>query len=224
MKKYPTTSQVNNHTWAWGITSLVLMLIGYAIYITFIVQDFVVPNSTTWSLWALGGTIEAWSFWKVISTNQSGKRRSSDLALTLPAIACAILAIVLAVVAITIGKFHWPQPWEWVVAVIDVSVVFTYLIIKAITGEESKAAKFANALMVADIVLTFIPIWYSTAQTPSGESVIPWTIWACSYAIIAFTALLQLDKSHRERAWMFLYPAVSAFTHGLVGYLATTGT
>lgn len=223
MHTFPKESHQDNHTWAWGISSVVLMLVGYAIYITFIINDFVEPNSTSWSLWALGGAVEAWSYWKLVTSTISGKRRSSELALALPAIACAIFAVVLAAVAVSLGKFGWPTPFEWFIAILDMSVVFTYVIVEAITKEESKAAKAASALMVADIVLSFVPIWFSTWQNPSGENVIPWTIWACSYGIIAFVALLQLDKSRKERAWLFLYPSISAFTHGFVAYLATTG-
>ncbi len=217
------TSTIDSMIWAWSVVALGLMLTGYAIYLTFIVEELVSPNSTSWSLWALGGAIEAWTYWKLVTSTKSGNRRSSELALALPAIACAILAVLLAGVSITLGRFGWPDPWEWVVAVIDVSVVFTYIIIKSLTGETSKAAKWASALMVIDIILSFIPIWVATAQNPGNESVIPWTIWSCSYALVGFAAFLQLDKSWKDRAWLFLYPAISTFTHGLVAILASRG-
>lgn len=223
MKIKPGISRIDHHIWGWGLVSLLLMIVGYAIYLTFIVEELVSPNSTSWSLWALGGAIEAWSYWKLVTSTTSGKRRSSELALTLSAIACALLAIVLAVVAIVLGRFASPEPWEWVIAGIDISVVFTYVIIKSLTGEESKAAKWANLLMVADILLSFTPIWYSTWQNPSGENVLPWTIWMCSYAIVGFAAFLQLDKTWKDRAWLFMYPAISTFTHGLVAFLAASG-
>lgn len=226
MPKYQGTSQYqqDTRTLGWGIASLFLMLAGYAIYILLILGDLVEPNSTSWSLWALGGIVEAWSYWKVVTTTVSGERRKSELGFVLAPIACAILAIVLTAIAVANGKFGLPDTWEIVVAILDISVIFTYVIIKAVTGEEGKAARFAGALMVVDIVLSFLPIWYSTWQNPGAESVVPWTIWSCSYAVIAFAALMQLDKSKRERAWLFLYPAISTFTHGFVAFLATTGT
>lgn len=239
MSKLATT-KLRNHTytvdeltWGWSIAATLCMLTGYAIYIGFIVGDLVKPNATSWLLWAIGGSVEAWSYWKLVQTSTNKRHTKSDAvrrlprflppALSLPSIACAIFVIVLAVVAIMLGKFGWPETWEWVIGVIDLSIVATYLIIKAITKDQGLAAKVASALMVTDIVLSFVPIWYSTWEFPANENLLPWTIWSFSYAIIAVTALIQFNKDWKERSWLFLYPFISALTHGMVGILASMG-
>lgn len=215
---------------------------GYLIYIGLFLSGGVAPNATSWCLWALGGAIEAWSYRKVIrssSDSSSGtkgrsrkKARWSEVEpLEMTSWVCAIFAVIIAAIGVIFGflaqygitslvsAFAWPEDWELWIAGGDILVVLTYMGMRRWTGE-SRAARTANALMMVDIFLSFIPIWYSTWHTPSGEHVLPWIVWTTSYAILGAAGAIQIGRSRGDRRWLMMYPLLSAIFHGLVGVLA----
>jgi hypothetical protein len=206
-------------TWGWGIASALLMTAGYAIYIYFFLHGDTLPNATSWGLWALGGAIEAWSFFKVV---QAGTERHRQLPFLFSPLICAIFAIVVASIGIGLGRWSLPTMWEIMVAVLDVTVVLTYFVIKWMTGEQSRAARFANALMLLDILLTFIPIYGTTLLSPENERAFPWLIWTLAYSIMALMGWSQIQHHWKERRWLVFYPAASAVFHGGIALIVLT--
>lgn len=206
--------------WVWGITAAVCMAAGYAIYIWLFLTAGVQPNATSWSLWALGGLIEAWSFRKVVRASQSAKENRERLSpLEIAPLVCAIAAMIVAIVGLSFGIFHQPEPWELVIIALDVGVVLSYFVVKLATGEAGRAAKVANGLMVIDIFLSFIPTWVSTWVLPEGENYLPWMIWTVSYFVLAIVGASQIHKKWDERKWLVIYPLTSAVFHGAVAVI-----
>ncbi len=245
--RYISAVDPEDTTWGWCLASAAVMAVGYGLYLVMYLSGGIVPNPTTWSLWAFGGLIEAWSFRKLVRETRNGKTsgltgnpknlwewvRGNADPLELPSWMCAIFAIIIAGIGIVSAiaasfnptlaatAFAWPDRWELAVAAGDIIVVVTYIVVKAITKNSGAAAKAANLLLVLDIFLSFLPIWWSTYQDPSAEHPLPWFIWALgSYSIIAVAVLVNPGHDRKERPWLLLYPVASAFFHGYVGYLA----
>lgn len=196
------------------------MTVGYGIYILMLLADGVQPNATSWSLWALGGAIEAWSFRKVIQASHLSSTKRWWLGpFEYTPIVCAVSAVVIAFLGITLGKFEAPEPWEYVIATFDLVVVAAYFLIKSKVGEMRTAARSANLLMVLDIFLSFIPIWVSTLMFPEGEVALPWAIWTASYLMLGAMGWSQFDTHWKERRWLIIYPVTSAVFHGLVAVI-----
>lgn len=208
---------IEDYTWAWGIVSALLMTIGYAIYVQALLSNDILPNATSWSLWALGGIIEAWSFEKVVDQTDEERRRKQPFKYSVWV--CAAFAILVAFLCTISGKWSIPNRWELYVAGFDLSIVAIYFLIKWRTGEGSRAAHIANILMVVDIAVSFFPIWVSTWNTPEKEMIMPWLIWACSYTLLGCMGLMQIKEKWKERRWLLIYPFTSAFFHGVVGVI-----
>lgn len=192
------------------------MTAGYVIYITLFLEGQTLPNATSWTLWALGGAIEAWSFYKVI---QVGTERQRQLPFLLPPLVCAVFALIVASIGIGLGKWEWPDNWEVVIAAVDISVVVAYFVIKKLTGERAKAARLANLLMILDILLSFVPILVTTWLVPTDERALPWLIWAFSYALLGIIGWAQIHHQWKERRWLIIYPFTSAIFHGAIGVI-----
>ena len=192
------------------------MSLGYVLYIDFVITGEVAPNTTSWLLWAFGGLIEAWSFYKVVQISSSG---SKQIPLTLTPLVCAVFAIAIALVGLSFGRFSMPGGWELAFAGVDIAVVVAYFTIKELTGEKSRAALVANALMVVDIFVSFIPIWVSTWLMPAGEQPLTWALWTVSYVMLGAVGYLQIHKHWKERAWLMVYPLTSAVFHGAIAVI-----
>ncbi len=214
--KRPRFKSHTGLAWAFGLGSAGLMSLGYALYIEFIFIGEVVPNTTSWLLWALGGFIEAWSFYKIVQISSSGSRQ---VPLSITPLICAFAAIAIAMVGLLFAKFGMPERWELIFAGIDIAVVVAYFTIKELTGERAKAARVANALMVIDIFVSFIPIWVSTWLYPAGEQALTWSIWTVSYLMLAVVGYLQIHRHWTERAWLMIYPITSALFHGAIAVI-----
>lgn len=213
----PRRNRVAELTIAWGIVSAGLMCIGYTIYTILFFTGGVVPNATSWCLWAIGGSLEAWSYFKIVKSQES---EPSDIAFVIPASICAVSAIIIAALGILFGKFEPPTEWEWYIAAMDVTVLAGYVITKAVTKDERLSSRIAGVLMLIDIFMSFTPILISTWTEPGGEDVLPWTVWTCSYFLVGCMGMIQIQKTWEERRWLIGYPLLSVLLHGGVALLS----
>jgi hypothetical protein len=190
-----------------GIIASLLMLTGYGLYGWYTVTGEIDPNATSWLLWALGGILEAWTYWRLLRSNQSADKRE-ELGLLMPSIICACGAVAIASIGIVLGRFETPEPYEIAIAVLDILVILVWLT----TKDDFKT----NMLMQFDIAISFAPILIATHLDPSGEWWVPWAVWTPSY----FVLLIAILKSKRQGRGEWVYPVVATLLHGSMLLLA----
>lgn len=240
-------------TWGWCLASSLLMACGYVLYIGMYLSGGIVPNPTTWCLWALGGGVEAWTYHRLVQTNKTVREATSlpsfwsnpvgwlwawiqrDIEpLELASWVCFFFACIVAGIGLTtaaLGYLHilssttaFSRPDDWELMV-AIGDIVVVLVYAGIRmwKGDNVAAKTATLLMTIDIFLSFLPIWRSTLQDPSAENPLPWIVWTGCYCILGATALLQTGHEKGRRRWLLIYPMTSALFHGAVGVFAFGG-
>ena len=151
------------------------LLAGYLIYCRGLFRNEVQPNATSWSLWALGSTVTLLVY----------GAETADLGKLMLPITCALCSIVVTAYSLFKGKFRWPDRYDYVTIVADLSVLGLWLTLK-----RSEVSYFA---LLLDTALTFIPILRSTARNPSTESRQAWGVWSISYGLLIGVCLVEWE-------------------------------
>lgn len=180
-----------------SVSATLCLLWGYWLYNKGICAGKIKPNPVTWFLWAIGGIVEAGSYWQI--TSDPFKRLFPTV--------CALVIIFTFLLALFGGRFQRPARIDILILILDVEIgllLFTNF-----------RPEYVNALVQGDLMLTFAPLIRSTWQSPTDENSIPWLVWSLSYALLAMTVLMRF-----EDWWDLMYPAIQLALHLIVGLIA----
>lgn len=152
-------------------------------------------NTATWSLWVIGDTLEAGSFF--VMTGQDAAKNAIPIAFALGSFATFMVAIAMKRFGLPDGKDR---------AVMAVDIVIT-------TGwwQQFMTAVTANVLFVSTEIISFIPLYRGILLGKEHEESAPFLLWTA--ADLAFLAtVLSLPHTFEE----IVYPIVAALAHLLV--------
>jgi hypothetical protein len=173
-------------------------LAGYAAYARLLMRREIIPNPTSWWLWALGSLVAVFAYAGV----------THDIAKLALEVACSGASIIIAVAATLQARFSKPDLADGLIAIMDVSVVIVWIL--------SRNAKLTYVWLLFDVLLTFIPILRSTYQTPADERQAPWLIWTAAYLMLFVVCLVRWEGLEAA-----LLPAVYSICHLAVGVMAS---
>lgn len=151
------------------------------------------PNAASWFMWGVGGATELIVYAALVED------RSKEF---LPAV-CAVVVI------ITFLRVWWREgtfkltAHDWAIVAVDAAVVGFWFL--------TKNPYASNALLGADMLLSFIPILGSTWRDPKSEQPRPWMTWTIAYALLTTVVIIKW-----ENAWELIYPVLYLILHGAV--------
>jgi hypothetical protein len=202
-----------------AILAGVLQAVGYAIYIWQALRSQLVPNATSWLMFAYGTLLltvlefDLDAHWQV---------------LVLPTV-CSFCAVIVSIIC-RLKQGRWGLPEEavdWVAFGTDLGLTATYVsgMLAARYGlaDAASATPLAVAVLVAtnaSTVVAFMPILRSVWQDPGSEHWLPWIVWSAAYATLLLVTFLTAAGSSPS---LFIYPVICLLTHGLVALLALRG-
>ena len=193
-----------------------LQAVGYAIYIWQALRAKLIPNATSWLMFAYG---------TALLTILEADLDAPWQLLVLPAV-CSICAILVSVVCrLRQGRWGLPeQRLDWVAFGADLGLTAIYVAGLLLAGSGLVDAAFERPLAVAVLaattastVVAFVPLLRSVWRDPGSEHWLPWTVWSAAYATLLLVTLLAGADSSPS---LLLYPTVCLLTHGLVALCA----
>ncbi|HEY0948033.1 MAG TPA: hypothetical protein VGE53_00880 [Candidatus Paceibacterota bacterium] len=197
-----------------AIASGLLQALGYFVYVRKSLRHELKPNPTTWFMFAYGTatlTVLEWD------------RNATWMMLLLP-VTCATLSLFVAVQCLMRGSLKWPEhPMDRGAFLTDVLLTMGYVGIWVLTSKnvltEEDKDLFALAFLVltnASTVVSFGPLIREAIKDPRCEHPLPWLIWSCAYATLAYV-------TWQETGWeseFMIYPVLNSALHGLVGVIS----
>ncbi len=173
------------------------LLLGYWLYNKGIYRGTISPNPTTWLLWAIGGVVEAGSYWNI--TSDPFKRLFPTV--------CAVVIVGTFVLALVRGQFQKPERVDILILILDLELGFLMF--------TDFRPEYVNIMVQIDTILTFTPIIRSTWVNPFEEEPEPWFVWSLSYMLLTATVLLRF-----EDLWDLVYPLTALVLHLVVALIA----
>lgn len=171
------------------------LLLGYFVYYRS-VERGVKPNTTLWTLWALGSLLDLWSYAVL-----SGDWQKNILPLT-----CTVACLVLFVHFFRNGRFRKLTKQNYVIISADICALILWYL--------TDSALVANIALQISTILSFIPIYKEIYDENENETLLPWAIWSVTYALDIILVVLRWEK------WGDLaYPGVNFVLHFLMWIL-----
>jgi hypothetical protein len=183
-----------------SVLASITQLYGYWLYNRGIYTGKIKPNATSWGLWAIGSIIASLSYLELVNDPVKGM---------LP-VACSIVCFGTFVFALFKGKFEKPDSHDVKIILLDVVVVAFWL--------TTKSPTWTNALMQADVIISFYPIIREVMKYPLDEDAKPWFIWCAAYVLFGLAVIFSWEKW-----WDLMYPVVYFILHATVGVIAWRG-
>jgi hypothetical protein len=151
-----------------------LTILAYAVYTNAHVKDSVTPNRWSWLIWSIATFAEAATYQAV----------SDDWYKSAPFIASSACCVMMTI--IIWGKSSWKFPSVVEIATVAFSMCAIYMWLNlGLTVE-------AHMLMVAVVVISFIPTWVGAAR--GQEYSWAWGIWGLGDLLALIVILLRLDE------------------------------
>lgn len=194
-----------------GIMAAALQAAGYLVYGSRVLRRDILPNPTSWLMFAYGTTLLLILEWD---------RDASFALLALPAV-CAMMSIGVAFYCLRhVGRGWWPEhPLERFSFMFDVFLTISYLtvwilLIRGFIGEELK--DLADIVILAcwnvGVFTSFFPLLRQVYRHPMTEHVLPWVIWTVAYVILTYVTVVE----QRGMDELFLYPMINVLIHGFI--------
>lgn len=181
-----------------SISATGCLLWGYWLYNKGIYRGTISPNPASWFLWAIGGVVEAGSYWTI--TNDPLKRLFPTV--------CAVVIVVTFLFALAGGRFQKPER-------VDILILILDLELGALMLTNYFSPEVLNIMVQFDVILTFCPLIRSTWKKPLEEESEPWFVWSLSYILLTITVLLRF-----EDLWDLAYPLTAFTLHLIVALIA----
>ena len=183
-----------------GITAAVLHGTAYYLYMRQAKMGQSQPNIVSWSIWAFLATINALTY----------RVMSGDLAATLQFFVGSVGCLLTFIFALVIGKFSWPKRWEdWAMFILGLIATLVWLKYQNATG--------ANMIILAALIISFIPTWDGVVRDPFTEAPRSWVIWTAAFVITTVNVTLNQNW----QVVSILMPAAMVIAHGLIAGLST---
>jgi hypothetical protein len=180
-----------------GAVGGVLQIGGYILYAKKITAGRVKPNAASWGIWTFGAALETASYIGV----------TGDWVKNILPIICALSAIIFFFYCLHRGYFGKVDNFEKIIVVLDIFAIFIWWLFES--------AVYANFLLIATAIISFIPIIRHVWKDPMVEDTRPWLLWTTAYTILLVVVILRYEK------WEDLvYPIVFIPLHLIVGILA----
>jgi len=194
-----------------GIVAAALQAAGYLVYGSRVLRRDILPNPTSWLMFAYGTTLLFILEWD---------RDASFALLALPAV-CAVMSIGVAVYCLKHSERHWwpAHPVERFSFFFDILLTITYLTVwfllfQGIINEEFK--DFSDVFVLAcwniGVFTAFFPLLRQVYRHPLTEHALPWIIWAVAYVILAYVTIAEQGGIDE----LFLYPLINIAVHGFI--------
>lgn len=184
-----------------AVLSGVLQFGGYWFYVHKVLEKNILPNTASWSIWAVGALLEASSYFFATE---------GDWLKNILPIVCSISAIIIFVICLFRGKFKRPDRFDLSIIVFDFFTIILWI--------STSSAVYANLFLVFTAVISFIPILRHVWRNPWAENATPWWLWTIAYAFLGIVVVLDYKK------WEDLaYPITYFVLHIIVAVFATDG-
>ncbi len=198
-----------------SLTSGALQAAGYFLYFRGSLRAEILPNPTTWLLFAYDTTI------LVLLHAALG---ADPVLLLLPAV-CASCSIGVAAVSWAKIGFAWPAQGVDRIALVGCLALTAAYVALSVMGQRGwispdlRHAATIGILLCSNgsTVMSFVPLLRSVRQHPASERAAPWLVWAAAYALL-LVSTLAIHGWHE--AGLVVYPICNFALHLAVAALA----
>jgi hypothetical protein len=171
---------------------------GYGRYVVGIYRGEMKPNMATWTLWAVLSTLNSASYLLM-----SGDPLKASVAL-----AGTTGCLITYVYALRKGSMQGLTGWDKAALGVGILAGGAWIVLKS--------ASYANLILQGGFLISMIPTWRGLLADHDAEKPAPWFLMTASYVINIIVVATRFDGN-----WLnYVYPVLSAFTHGSVGIMA----
>ncbi|KPJ85781.1 hypothetical protein AMJ57_01930 [Parcubacteria bacterium SG8_24] len=181
-----------------GWTSFAVHLLAFLVFNWKTARGQARPNTATWTIWSFVTILNCASYFVM----------SGDWIKALQPLAGALACTGTLLFALSRGRLERPGRFD--LAVLAVSLV------SAIVWFVWRQAAFANLVLQAAFVISFIPTLKDVWRAPQKESPLPWFMWGAAYLLLIAAVCVRWSGHIPD----LVYPLNSFFWHALVGVLA----
>ena len=175
-----------------------IKLSGYGKYIVGIYRGEMRPNMATWTLWAILSSLNSTSYLLM----------SHDPLKASVALAGTTGCLITYVYALRRGSMQGLTGWDKAALGVGVIAAGAWVVLKS--------ASYANLILQGGFLISMIPTWRGLLADHDAEKPSPWFLMSAAYAINTIVVATRYDGN-----WIgFVYPVLSALTHGSVGVMA----
>lgn len=195
-----------------AVASGLVQALGYLIYGFKAFRNHIVPNASSWAMFAYGTLLLTFLEWE---------SDAGGALLVLP-IVCVVASTVIFFLCLQRGRFVWPQDIEDRVSFsTDLCLTVLYILAwLALFFDFFSKEQMGIAVLVfliasnATTVTSFIPILREAYYEPSHEHQSPWVLWTVAYF------LLLLVTAGEESDWvLYLYPVANIVLHLSIAWM-----
>jgi len=193
-----------------GFIAAFLQLSGYFFYSSKVLKHDIIPNPTSWLMFAYGTTFLAIIEWD---------RDASFALLALP-VACSFASIAVAIYALRGVRSWFPEHRADRFSFgFDVFLTLVYLstwllLISNLIAEGQKDV--ADIVILAcwniGVLTAFFPLLRQVYKHPESEHATPWIIWTSAYAALTIATYLEVGAFNE----LMLYPLINLVVHGFI--------
>lgn len=186
-----------------GTAALFVHLIAYTIYARDIFRSAIRPNLISWLMWLFGGLVEFFTY----NAIQNAHWSTSALPLAC-VIGISVICVVTFIAQMRSNKtstglvFLPPERVDYFMVVFDATALLAWTI--------GIGAAIANFFAVGTSIITFIPIWRTTLQDPTGEKPLPWMLWSLAYVLMFLAVIFSEGAGNAE---LYFYPVYYFLLH-----------
>lgn len=180
-----------------GVLAGILHVLAFAIYNRQMLQGTSQPNSATWT---------AWVFLTVLNLSSYAVMSGDWVKSILPLIA-SIACILTFLFSIHRGKMSKMELWDGLALGIG--------IISGLVWWYYKSATYANLILQASILVSFVPTCRGVWNDPRKEKALPWYLWSSAYLLSIIVVALRWRNQYQD----LVYPIGGFILHAVVGLL-----
>lgn len=178
--------------------SAAVQILAYFFYYRKVVIGRIIPNASSWSIWAFGAILETITYIFV----------TGDWVKNILPISCALSVAVLFVLCLKKSYFSKLSKFEWLILAMDCVAILVWAYYSS--------AVYANILLVFIAVFSFVPIIIQVAKKPETEHALPWYMWTFAYFLLTIVVVVRLNSWEE-----LIYPSVFLIMHFVVAVLST---
>lgn len=206
-----------------GIAAVIVHAYTYSIYIAKLLRRKIEPTVITWVLWAGGTIVVAWA------ERDLGAQGFQLYLLYV----CAPASIIVAGISAYLGgwKAWLVEKEDRTILTIDCCLIATYFAAYyaykyGVIGETERYVALVVLLLALNVstLVTFRPMIRDARLNPDREHSLAWSLWTLAYVLLSAATLKGLQEQGETDsvliALFMVYPAVNAYLHGRMAWLA----
>ncbi|MDO8514106.1 MAG: hypothetical protein Q7S50_01020 [bacterium] len=192
-----------------GIIAASLQAAGYFFYGARMLRRDILPNPTSWLMFAYGTTLILILEWD----------RDASLALLILPATCAISSIVVALYALRGARSWLPEhPFDRFSFAFDILLTLVYLftwflLVNGFIVETQKNLADIIILVSWNIdISAFFPLLRQVYRHPHTEHAMPWIVWTGAYSVLVLATVIETGIFNE----LILYPFINMIIHGSI--------